>query len=93
MGQSRRQRRKMERLLGIKSNKNMSNPESYEIRERKRKAGQEIHRQNLEGQRNLKDVQEGEMGNVENSVPHVDLSSFGIGDFKLSGQEETTKNS
>lgn len=52
MSQARKQRRMLEKALGLrKKNTNFFSKEQIELRERRRKAGDEIHRQNLERMR------------------------------------------
>ena len=52
MSQARKQRRLLEKAFGLrKKSSNFFSKEQTELRERRRKAGEEIHRQNLERMR------------------------------------------
>lgn len=52
--ETRRRRRAMERALGFKAPKNFFSKEAIDLRDRKKKAGEEVHRQNLENAKNRK---------------------------------------
>jgi len=50
--ETRRRRRAMERAFGLKAPKDFFSKEAIDLRERKKRAGEEVHRQNLENAKN-----------------------------------------
>lgn len=97
MSQSRRERRNLERKLGLrKKNTNLFSPEEREMREKRKKAGEEIHRQNLENQRNGNyGVYGGSSGNAEEYIedskvslksPEIDIN---LNDLGLLNREDS----
>jgi len=86
MSQSRRQRRQLEKALGLKKkSSNFFSKEETDLRKRRRKAGEEIHRQNLERMRNNpKQEDDSPLPNAE-TPPIQENISLGKADIKDSG--------
>lgn len=70
MSESRRRRRAMEKMLGLKKPKNFFSKEASDLRARRIAAGDEIHRQNLERQKNSR--------LRKNTVEYKDTETQGI---------------
>jgi hypothetical protein len=84
MSQSRRERRNLERKLGLrKKSTAFFSPDESEMREKRKKAGVEIHRQNLENQRNKNYGVYDNIGNTEVLEEVISETTINLGNLGI----------